>query len=162
LLLQQVCWPAFSSTAPMIPNATLLLESMVRRLAERPMVSTKRKVKWGLSAFSAFLGVIAVFFLALSLYKYLEKTYTSDIAALGAAGAVLLLAMLSYLVAWIAGRKKKQLQTVSAQNDMKNDIRVLIHDVCRELDEPVRENPKTTLLIAALAGFFIANHNIRH
>jgi hypothetical protein len=99
-------------------------------------------------ALSALLAGIGAVFMALALDKYLEEVYSPGTAALlcGAAGLVLSLA-----AALLARRRAPPARAAS-----EDDIRVLVEALASDLEQPVRENPKTAMAIAAAAGFFAA------
>ncbi len=58
-------------------------------------------------------------------------------------------------------RARQRVSTSAIRAELGKNIRGLIEDVCRELDEPVRESPKTAMVLAGLAGFLAASRHLR-
>lgn len=130
----------------------LLIAAMI---GEKLLPSRKSKMDWALTALSVLLGGIGVFLAVLGLNRFLEGRYTPDIAALIAAAVVLTAALLAGVAAH-RFRHRKALHLGSVKDELGKNIHTLIEQICSELDEPVRENPKTAVMLAALAGFIAA------
>ncbi|MGZ9097056.1 MAG: phage holin family protein [Micavibrio sp.] len=113
----------------------------------------------GIMAFSAVLGVLGFGFLLYAGFLQLQDYYASDIAALIVGGTALVVAL---LLAWI-GKKvfRKQSfmsQGMTQQGDLAKTVTQLLDSLGEELEEPIRDNPKTALMVASLAGFLAGGH----
>jgi hypothetical protein len=124
-------------------------------IGEKTLLPRKGRMDWALTALSILLGVAGVVLSVLALERFLEGEYPPDRAALGAATIVLAAAFLAAAAASHCRRRKAAVPG-SARDELGQNIRVLIEGICGELDGPVRESPKTAVLLAALAGFFAA------
>lgn len=117
----------------------------------------------GIIAFSAVLAVLGFGFLLYAGFIQLQDYYSSDIAALIVAGTSLILAP---VVAWVGKKIFKKQSFVSHghslhQGDLAKTVTQLIDSLGEELEEPIKENPKTALMVASLAGFLAGGHS-RH
>jgi K+ transporter len=130
----------------------LLVATVMSKKGLLPRVS---KTYWALMPVSVLLGCGGVFLLILSLDRFLEARYPLDIAALILAAAVFAAAILVAVIASYS-RRNKALTLKTAQKDVEKNLRHLIEDVCDTLDDPIQDNPKTAVLLAAFAGFVTA------
>jgi hypothetical protein len=126
-------------------------------LSEKVLLPRKSKTDWTLLFLSGLLGAAGVFLAVLGFDRFLETIYPEDVAALIAAGVVLLLALLLGCAGGYFRRRKLSILH-AARGELRGNFRGLIEDVCKELDGPVRDNPKMAVLLAGLAGFLAANH----
>lgn len=133
----------------------LIVEAVVGGKALLPHIN---KAEWALLATSALFAVTGVFFLALSLNRYFENIYAPDKAALVSAVVVFTGALLAMMLRALL-RLRKESNIESSRKEIRDNIHVLIRDVCTELEDPVRENPKTAVAVAALAGFLAVNNH---
>lgn len=124
-------------------------------ISEKVLLPRKGMMDWGLTALSILLGVAGISLLILSLDRFLEKIYPADMAALILAGVVLTAAFLAAMLA-CRYRRQKISNIGAARRELGNNIRSLVGDVCKELDDPVRDNPKMAVILAAVAGFVTA------
>ena len=103
-----------------------------------------------LAALSVLLAGAGVVLSVIGLERFLEGRYPPDLAALGAAAVVFAAALIA---ASAASCRRKSLRTGTVRDDLAKNIRVLLDAVSEELETPIRENPKTAVALAALAGF---------
>lgn len=113
------------------------------------------KTKWILLAFCILCISIAIFFLALALYQYLVSLYAPYIAAL-ISSALIFTAAIAAIILNAFLQRKNAVSHQSAQDEFSENIHVLIREICNELEVPIRENPKTSVIIAALTGLVAA------
>jgi hypothetical protein len=116
----------------------------------------------GIMAFAAVLAVFGFGFLLYAGFLQLQDYYASDIAALIVGGSAL---MMAFLISWV-GKKifwKQPFisQDIGPQGDLAKTVTQLLDSLGEELEEPIRENPKTALMVASLAGF-LAGGQARH
>lgn len=105
---------------------------------------------------AAVLTVMGVGFLLFAEYMYLAETYSSVVASLGVACTAIAVSWLSAATGMMINDRRAFKQTshnFRQQPDITKTVTALIDSVAEELEEPIRENPKTALMIASLAGF---------
>lgn len=110
-------------------------------------------------ALSVLLGCTGIFLSILGLERFLEGRYAPDISALLSAAVVFAVAFIAAMTGHYLGRRKAS-ALAAGRNEIGKNIRAVIGDICDELDEPVRENPKTAVLLAAFAGFLTAQQRM--
>lgn len=121
-------------------------------LSNNPPFSGKNKVGFGLFALSGFSFIFGLGFVGYGGHLYMAANYPPDIAALMTGGFAIVFAaavacigylFLSYRKYKVSKIKADIAQTIAGAMDMFSD----------ELGEPIKDNPKTSVLIASLAGF---------
>jgi len=111
-----------------------------------------------LAAVIGVLSFIALFFLALAFYSWMALHLLPPLAALATAGASLLIALVAALIAYLVMKPKPK--PVPGPVHQPGDPSTLVasaaaataDELCRSVDN----NPKTTLLLAGIAGFAAA------
>lgn len=126
-------------------------------ISEKVLLPRKTKMDWALMALSILLGCMGIILSALALNLLLGESYSPGEAALISA-AVIFIAALLVTAARYRFCQKKASNVSTARHEIEKNIRNLLEDICGELDGPVRENPKTAVALAALAGFITAQH----
>jgi len=109
----------------------------------------------GLFMLTAGLCCTGVILSVIALLRFYETTYRSDMAALLTALVVFIAALLSYVVL-ASLRNNSALANSKSGIRLEQDIKDLIEIILGELAEPVKDNPKMAVLIAAIVGFFVA------
>ncbi len=114
------------------------------------------KKEWGFIALAAISGVIALAFLTSALYMGLSALYSAPIAAL-LTGLSIGLVSLGCLFA--ANRAEKEVET---QNWLQQELAGAqltekVNGLLTDMEQPVRENPATAMVLATLAGFLAAD-----
>lgn len=110
------------------------------------------KKEWGLLALAMIGGVIALAFLTSALYMTAAAAYSPPIGALitGIAVAVFSLGCLFF-----ANRTEARVKrSWSSVND--NQVMEKVEEIISEIEQPIKENPGTAVLLASLAGFLAA------
>lgn len=136
----------------------LIEQVIVNRLVSRkaPLMG-KSKCGLALIAISFLLFFVAAGFLIASGYSLLLEYYTTPAATLISAGMLLAVAMLTTLWGYMA--LKQQPAPVQIKDE---DISKLLSLLGEALEEewatPIRENPKTALLLAGIGGFVAGDH----
>lgn len=109
--------------------------------------------------FAAVWAVLGSGFLLYAGFLYLQTRYTPDMAALIMAAAAM---VFSVLVAFAGVQTMKRHPRSHHAHppgaDMAQMVNQLIDTIGDELEEPIRDNPKTALMVASLAGFLAGNH----
>lgn len=114
--------------------------------------------------FAGVMIVMSVGFTLFAEYIYLTAIYNPATAAIGVACTGLVIAMLSAATGMLAMDKKtdkRPVQNTGPQPDIAKTLTGLIDSLAEEMEDPIRENPKTAIMIASLAGF-LAGDTSRH
>ncbi len=111
------------------------------------------------------LGMMTVVTLFIAEYLYLVTLYTAPMAALGVACTALALSLLSCAGGMMVmsdkrARRARHTAQAPSQPDIAKTVSALIDSIAEELEDPIRENPKTAVAIAGLAGF-LAGDQVR-
>lgn len=135
--------------------ADLALAAVTGRPAPAPQM---RFTVWGLRALALLCVVVTVLFLALALDRHLSLSRPGDAAALAVAAAFALAGLLAAAAPRIFCRcGGDDAPAVSdAAEELRASLRAIIGDALHEIEGPVRENPKSAMALAALAGFLAA------
>ncbi|MBI1326175.1 MAG: hypothetical protein GC136_00860 [Alphaproteobacteria bacterium] len=105
---------------------------------------------------AGFLGAVGIGFFILASYLWLNANYSPQMAAaltglvsVGIAGLLALgaLAVMQYKVRMLKRMK----------NDINETIDIALKSLNHLLEEPTTQNPKTSALVASLAGFVTAD-----
>jgi hypothetical protein len=132
---------------------------MATVLAKKTSLPRKSKTDWALMALSVLLGCAGVFLSILALERFFEERYPLDVASLLSAVIVLAVAA-SIALATQHCRHRKPPVSNTNQQELESSLHALLESICVELESPVRENPKTAVLLAAIAGFVTAQRKI--
>lgn len=106
-------------------------------------------------ALIAVLSFITILFLALAFYSWMGVYMTPPLAALATAGAALLIGLVIALITYVALRRKPQ---APPQSDDLSQIMTAASVAAEEFGKSMESNPKTTLLLAGIAGFAAAKY----
>lgn len=121
--------------------------------------SAKAKVRYNTAGIALFglagsVGFLGLVFLAIAWNNYLLSAYSAPVAAAVTGGSVLLLALvISGCGYWILRRRKSAGNLIPAkEKEVEDMIDLVLDSMLSELEEPIRQNPKTAMAIAGLAG----------
>ncbi len=145
-----------------MPSIASVVEELIVAavFSEKASIPHKNKTDWALTALSVLLAGAGILFLILALDRYLEDIYTPVLAALACTGCLFTAAViLTFTVHCL--RTKRMAPINSARHPLAENLHVILEAVCLELEDPIKENPKTAVLTAALAGFLATNHQMR-
>ncbi len=105
--------------------------------------------------FAGFLTVAGSGFLVTAGYDWLVTHYDLQTARLVIGALILSLGIIIAAVVYgVYDKKRRQLQNYYGM--LKDNIHSALEVVGEELEEPIRENPKTAVMIASLAGYIAA------
>lgn len=118
----------------------------------KPVASPKNKFGLGLAVLSGFFFFLTLFFVSLFGYNQLQTLYTQSDAALIMAAGIFILGISSSLGAYFIFKRKSKHHHARKQHitGLVAQIGDLIGE---EIDGPIRDNPKTAMILASLAGF---------
>jgi H+/Cl- antiporter ClcA len=118
----------------------------------RSLMTPTDKTVWALLFFIGLCAGTVVFFLALALYQYLSALYDRpSLASLVSAAILFAVALVAAVVRKLLMDEKPQIHR-SAEEEIKENIHTLMLSLFQELEEPIRDHPKTSVTIATLAG----------
>jgi hypothetical protein len=140
-----------------MPDMISVIEAIVASMlaGRRPLMSTASKAEWALLIFAALCAGAGIFFLAIALYQSLERLFIPPVAALISAAVVFAAAILAILLREFI-KFKETSGHKPAHDELNQNIHTLMTSLYHELEEPIRENPKMSVAVAALAGLFAA------
>lgn len=141
-----------------MPHLPPLIQGFIldRILNSNALLSRRSKAGLVLMGLSALCVFVAVIFLIVALHNWLGANYTPDMAALITAAFVALMAAIFGLLGYASiNRRHSRLEAM--KSELTDNLAALLEAVGEELDDPVRNHPKTSLAVAALAGFLVAD-----
>ncbi|MDP2206793.1 MAG: hypothetical protein Q8K65_10865 [Alphaproteobacteria bacterium] len=112
----------------------------------------KSRVDEVLTVLSILLCGAGIVLCILALERFLATLYRPDIAAILTAAAVFSIALLAVLVKQVRNTYGRH-AVKNAGSDIEKSLRGMVEPVLQEINEPIRDNPKMAMLIAAIAGF---------
>lgn len=141
-----------TSFAPIIKQ---LMTDGIMNIRALPKFSPKGIL---LLLFSAVWAVLGSGFLLYAGYLYLQARYAPDMAALIiAAAAMCISALIAFAGIHMMKRHPASHHRHAHGTDMAQTVSQLIDTISEELEDPIRDNPKTALMVAGLAGFLAGN-----
>lgn len=127
--------------------------AVVDRLLKGYLPLTGRsKVVEALIGVTAALLLLGLGFMIYAAHLWVSKNHSEEMAALVTGGLLMALAAfsiggMSFLVSYTRRRVAR------VKDDITRSLTQIMDIAADELAEPVRDNPKTSVLIATLAGF---------
>lgn len=123
-----------------------------RILSDDSPFSGKSKARLGLSTLAGLLLAVALGFFIYASYIWMTSNYPPETAAIMAGGLTLLTSCICSLSAYaIAHYKRTRIKQM--KQDMTKTMQNALEMADDELSQPIKDNPKTAILIASLAGF---------
>lgn len=101
---------------------------------------------------SGLLLLVAVGFFVYAAHLWFAKTYEPEVAFAMTGGVIVFFALLSALGAYGVHAYKKQKAEI-IKKEILHKMEDFFEAANDELGEPIQDNPKTSMLIASLAGF---------
>ncbi|MGB0720358.1 MAG: phage holin family protein [Bdellovibrionales bacterium] len=135
-------------------GALAIIESMMvnRLLSNDPPLSGKSKAGLGLFTVAGLLLAVAMGFFIVAAYLWLQNNYPPDAAAAIAGLLTLMTALICAGVAYgVLQYKRHRLQKF--KDEMIDTMQNALDFAEEELSQPIRDNPKTSVFIASLAGY---------
>ncbi len=106
--------------------------------------------------FAAVWAVLGSGFLLYAGFVTLQLHYSHDVAAYLVAAVAFGFSMIATLTG-LQIMKRKARHRQEHDSDLARTVGDLCDVIGDELESPIRENPKTALMVASLAGFFAGN-----
>lgn len=113
-----------------------------------------------LTAMSFVLTSAGLVFVLFGEYLWLKTYFQSDTAAIIVAGTSYVLALVTAVIGKAMDRRKKNEKALSLTEDASKAVSQIINSLSAELESPVRENPKTAMVLASLAGFVAGERRV--
>jgi len=135
--------------SPLIKD--LLIQGVLAGTAVR--TAKKTSVGWAYYVAAGGVASLALVFFAIAGYGLLLETYTMPVAAAMTGSVVMLLSLLIGLTGYYSLQKKKIIKKPAMDGGFLDNIEDTIKSLLGGFEEPVKDNPKMALLMAALAGF---------
>ena len=127
-------------------------------LSKAPPFARKNKFGLSLIALSGLFLVIGIIFAILAGYGWLLTEFTQPLAALIVAGSVVVLGLFFALLGYLKLKQRPSVPAMDVPSDQITEIATLLGEVVEEeLAEPIKQHPKTALLLASVAGFVAAD-----
>lgn len=101
---------------------------------------------------SACLGLVAALFLLAGGYIWLEHLYGTQLAVLIVGSAAASLSFLMLVASWTIIRIRRK-RIAAYQGNIMKTVESAIESLMSEIEEPVRNNPKSAVALAAMAGY---------
>ncbi len=106
--------------------------------------------------FAGILALVAVIFMIFAMSYWLKQQFTPDVAALATAGIVLALALLVAACGYTYSVVRKN-KINAVGDELKDKIMAVVNAVSEEMEDPIRDHPKSSVALATLAGYFVGN-----
>ncbi len=115
-------------------------------------VSENKKIGMNFIFITGFFVALAFLILLYAAYLYIERTYNQEIALVFVGGAALTIAGLNALVGYSYYRYKRN-QVLKLKQDLIDIMEDALEYIDDELAQPVKDYPKASIAISAIAGF---------
>jgi len=144
-----------------------LVEPVIMQLLmnafNRPQKTSLLPSKTGiaLTVLAAFLGGTGIVYLLIAFHAVLIDTYSPAISALATGAAALLLAAFAAGVACHLDDIRKAKAEMEVRHD-KDSLMAALEAATAGLEEPIAAHPRTSVVLASLAGFMAANKMHTH
>lgn len=137
----------------MLSALELIEKTVIQQIFSAPApLGSLQKAGQFLCAVSLAFLVIGMVFLTYGVHAWLSAQYSNDIAIL-ITGALSLAISAVIAIALLVATFYHKIRIRRYQKKMTDKIKSLLSTVENEFGDPVRENPKTALMIAAIVGF---------
>ena len=137
-----------------MPDISPIIKAVISNMLSnnRSLMTPTDKTIWALLFFMGLCAGAVIFFLALALYQYLSVLYDRpSLASLISAAIFFAAALVAAVVRKLLMDEKPQMSR-SIDEEIKDNIHTLMLSLFQELEEPIRDHPKTSVTIATLAG----------
>lgn len=136
-----------------------MISALVKQLIVDGIVSTASRTtinnsaSVGLYALAGGISIIGIVFLAIAVYGLLLENLTMPAAASITGAGILALAGVFVLIGKYAVKKIARRRHTEKFHNVEVLVGQLLEDVLGDIENPIRENPKTAMILAGLAGF---------
>lgn len=134
----------------------LVRDLLVNGLMAGAAVRTTRKKTTGIGYYAAagFAATLGMIYAVWAGYAYLALSLSAPVAAGFVAGMLFVLSAGIGLAGFLVARNKQEaMKKPSFDGNFIGEMEARVKSLIDELEDPIRDNPKSALLMAALAGF---------
>jgi hypothetical protein len=133
----------------------LVKELLVHGLMAGTAVRTAKKTSVSIAYYgtAGVIGFIAAGFFGFALYNALSPAIGLAYAALATGGVFTLIAVIIGVTGHYMVEGKKVLKKPAHDGGFVDSVEHTVKSLMENFEDPVKENPKLALLMAALAGF---------
>jgi len=142
-------------------NMLSLVEPVVMQLLmnglnrpSKPLLPSKTGI--ALTVLALFLGCTGIVYMLMAFHEVLLDTYAPWIAAVGTGASALLLSGFAAAVALHLQDIRDAKAKLMHRNDTDNLI-AAIEAATKGLEDPIANHPRTSVLLASLAGYMAGN-----
>ncbi len=107
----------------------------------------------GLIIFAGVVFLLAVIFCAMAGYHWLAQQYSTPVSFSIIAGTLLVTSALFFVLGQKAMGHSQRNSTRRSREEISKLFDIVTDELSQDIAEPVKENPKTSLAAAAIAGF---------
>jgi hypothetical protein len=139
----------------------LMREILLKGLMAGTAVRTARKtsISVGYYAAAGVVGCLSLVFFALAGYGLLLERFPMPVAASMTGAVIALLAITIGLTGYYKlGHRPVKKPTIATDGSFIDNVENTLKSLLDGFEEPIRDNPKMALLMAALAGFAAGDH----
>lgn len=129
----------------------LLLKGLMAGTAVR--TAKKTSVSFAYYGLAAVVGAVGFVFLSIAGYLQLQEFFSTPIAGVITGSVILGIASCIALTGYIKLEQKKMVRKPSYDGGFIDTVEDSLKSLMDGIEEPVKDNPKMALLMAALAGF---------
>ena len=131
----------------------LIKEVLLNSVLAGSAVRTAKKTSAGIAIYllAGCIGFLGIVFLSIASNLYLQQDYTAPAAAAMTGSAIMVLAIAIGLFGHFRNNKSVKRSTVD--HGLISSMETTLKSFMDGIEDPVKDNPKTALLMAALAGF---------
>lgn len=130
----------------------LLIDTVISGGAQ---LTTEAKTGLGLRILSGFFVSIGLIFVCVAAFIWLDSLYPTYFAA---AVMSLIAFCLAAICLYITHRRRvrRQLEIAALRRDVEEKVMLALNLASEELGDTIKDNPKSALAVAGLAGMFVS------
>lgn len=125
-------------------------------LDKKSSLTAESKLKVALLFFSAFMVVLSIGFGLFAAYLWLSANFSPAVTMASMGAISLTLASIGFLTIYLIFRYKA-IKMKKMKDEIINVANTALEIADHELTAPIRENPKTSVLISSAAGLIAGN-----
>ena len=139
----------------------LIKEILIKGLMAGTAVQSAKKTSASVGYYAAVgvVGGLALVFFAIAGYGWLLQNYSMPVAAsITGCGIALLSIAIGVFGHYRVNRKPIRKPSIATDGSFLDNVENTLKSVLGGFEEPIKDNPKMALLMAALAGFAAGDH----